>query len=314
MDANDVIDSYVHDVARRLPGAKRDDVAFELRALLREDLRSRAASTGRPADAELATEMLRAFGRPGDTAGRYHRPFTLIAPGDTWSFIVAALAGGSVLSLLFYPTAEQTFPEAGTRSSVAVLAWFGLLLVGFTTRSVILRYRPDAFAWKPRPVRARSDRAGWPGAVAYTVFWLVFLLCYLVPQPLLTALTFGRFRAEELEFSGSFLSWLRIPWLAVMVVLLIALHLWVAHEGHWRRLTRWARIVLILEVAIQLGWHSRYGDVFQVHETNRLLLPWFAIVSAVLVIWTGVLAYRELSRVDPAPRLVAHGPSGPNTP
>jgi len=104
-----------------------------------------------------------------------------------------------------------------------------------------------------------------------------------------------------------------MPWLAVSVVLLIALHLLVAHRGRWQKLTRWARIVLILEVGIQLGWHSRYGDVFQDYAINRMLLPWLAAASAALVIWAGALAFRELSRVDPAPSLV-YGPSGPNTP
>lgn len=40
MDAQDVIDSYVYDVVRRLPLGKRADVAFELRALLTEDHRA----------------------------------------------------------------------------------------------------------------------------------------------------------------------------------------------------------------------------------------------------------------------------------
>lgn len=38
MTPNDVIDSYVADVALKLPRAQRNDVAFELRALLREEV------------------------------------------------------------------------------------------------------------------------------------------------------------------------------------------------------------------------------------------------------------------------------------
>jgi hypothetical protein len=47
MDVTEVIDSYVHDVARRLPPGKRNDVAFELRALLADDLQDRAEAEGR---------------------------------------------------------------------------------------------------------------------------------------------------------------------------------------------------------------------------------------------------------------------------
>ena len=38
MNANDVIECYVNEVAVQLPRAQRNDVAFELRALLQEEL------------------------------------------------------------------------------------------------------------------------------------------------------------------------------------------------------------------------------------------------------------------------------------
>src|SRR4051794_120193 len=103
MDADTVVDSYVHDVARRLPPARRNDVAFELRSLLTDELGERAAAEGRPADEAMAVDLLRDFGRPADTAAGYHRPATILAPGDTWSFVVAAIAGGAVISLLASP-------------------------------------------------------------------------------------------------------------------------------------------------------------------------------------------------------------------
>ena len=91
MNANDLIESYVTDVAVRLPRKQRNDVAFELRALLKEELQAKAEATGRDADAAMATELLHAFGRPVDVAARFdhhrsgdhlgnHRdPFPLVA-------------------------------------------------------------------------------------------------------------------------------------------------------------------------------------------------------------------------------------------
>src|SRR5690242_20440475 len=70
MNADDVIDSYVRDVARRLPPRQRDDVAFELRALLDEDLRARVAAEGRAPDADLALALVRSLGRPELRRGR----------------------------------------------------------------------------------------------------------------------------------------------------------------------------------------------------------------------------------------------------
>ena len=67
---------------------------------MRDDLNAKARAAGRPPDSDMAMEMLRAFGRPAQTAVRYHRPFTIIDPSDTWNFVIAAVAGGFVLSIL----------------------------------------------------------------------------------------------------------------------------------------------------------------------------------------------------------------------
>ena len=67
MNANDLIDSYVADVARLLPRKQRDDVAFELRALLVEELDAKAEAAHRAPDTALALELLTGFGRPATT-------------------------------------------------------------------------------------------------------------------------------------------------------------------------------------------------------------------------------------------------------
>ena len=58
MKANDVIEAYVTDVAAHLPRSQRNDVAYELRALLNEELADKAESAGRAADEELATALV----------------------------------------------------------------------------------------------------------------------------------------------------------------------------------------------------------------------------------------------------------------
>src|SRR5262249_18639896 len=82
MNANELIESYVTDVAVRLPRKQRNDVAFELRELLTEELQAKAEATGRDADAAMATELLQAFGRPVDVAARYRPTLTVIDPAD----------------------------------------------------------------------------------------------------------------------------------------------------------------------------------------------------------------------------------------
>ena len=89
MRANEVIDAYVADVAVRLPRARRDDVAFELRALLLEALQDDADAAGRPADEAMALARVRASGRPADVAARYRTPVTIIDPADQVSAVAA---------------------------------------------------------------------------------------------------------------------------------------------------------------------------------------------------------------------------------
>src|SRR5262245_8316293 len=66
MNANEVIESYVCDVARSLPRDKRNDVAFELRALLADELAAKAQAAGRAPDEAMAMDLLQRFGRPAD--------------------------------------------------------------------------------------------------------------------------------------------------------------------------------------------------------------------------------------------------------
>jgi hypothetical protein len=305
MDADTVVDSYVHDVARRLPPARRNDVAFELRSLLTDELGERAAAEGRPADEAMAVDLLRDFGRPADTAAGYHRPATILAPGDTWSFVVAAIAGGAVISLLASPgpgTAGDSAARvaATQQGGEATLAWLGILVVLFGAKNLVLRHRPDAFAWRPRPVRDR-DVAGRLGNAAIAAGLAAFLVLYLAPGPVLAAVTGGRVDAADLAYTDSFTDPLRMGWLVVLLVAAIALELVVVVRGRWWRGLRLARIALTFLIATQLGWHARYGSVFQNPDVDSVALWVAASAAAVLMVLAGIESYREYTRVDPAP-------------
>ena len=93
MNANDVIECYVTDVAVQLPRKQRNDVAFELRALLNEELQAKADADGRPVDAAMAIAFLQGFGRPADVAARYRPALTIIDPADGHSFWRAICSG-----------------------------------------------------------------------------------------------------------------------------------------------------------------------------------------------------------------------------
>ncbi|NVJ21291.1 hypothetical protein HUW62_08685 [Myxococcus sp. AM011] len=142
MNANDVLESYITDVAVRLPRKQRDDVAFELRELLTEELQARAAADGRDADAAMATELLRAFGRPEAVAARYRPALTIIDPADGSRFLRATVIGLAViwstglLTRLWQPIQSgqgvlQALGQWWVHTVVASLWWPGMLVVGF---------------------------------------------------------------------------------------------------------------------------------------------------------------------------------------
>ena len=123
MNANEVIEYYVRDVARHLPRSKRNDVAFELRALLGDELAAKSQAEGRAPDTVMAMDLLARFGRPADAAQRYHERPPIIEPADTHHFLIWAIAGAVIISV----------PALiGTHVGVDVgllLKWLGALVI-----------------------------------------------------------------------------------------------------------------------------------------------------------------------------------------
>ena len=161
MTAHDVIECYVTDVAMQLPRKQRNDVAFELRALLHEELQARSDAAGRAADAAMATEFANAFGRPAEVAARYRPALTIVAPEDGHRFLRAAVIGCVFLWAL--GLAAYVFPAvtAGGEVLQALVKWWGsavmpslcwpgFLVVGFGAAAWARRRWPRTSPWQPR--------------------------------------------------------------------------------------------------------------------------------------------------------------------
>jgi hypothetical protein len=264
MNPNAIIETYVSDVVRRLPRGKRADVAFELRSLLGEELEGRAADAGRPADAAMATDLLKAFGSPVDVADRY-RPagFTIIRPADAPRFAAVALIGVGVqwiLSLVatFSVPVDPSAPGGDWLSRLGTWwltwglgsFWWPGFIVTFTMIAAYIsskRERDDVLA-EPRTSVVDRDRVKRPVAALYLALGMVGAAIMIalpslaqlapgLPQPLL-----GAFALDE-GFLTSRAPWALLLWAATLasgIALLVA--------------SRWTPLLRKLAIAGDVAW------------------------------------------------------------
>jgi hypothetical protein len=139
MHATEVIEAYVDDTVRLLPKRQRGDVATELRSLLSEELDAQARQSGRPADESMALSLVRGYGRPNEAAARYQPVWTIIDAADSASFMRAAIIGVGVLMLLSTLRNLRPSPPGNADDSLkgAILAWLGVLVIGFGAKNWI---------------------------------------------------------------------------------------------------------------------------------------------------------------------------------
>lgn len=306
MDAKSVIDSYVDDVARRLPRKIRNEVGLELRALLTDEIANASAAAGRPVDAAAALSVLANFGRPEHVAERYggRRGFNVIEPEHAPAFVKLAVLGVVVQWVFSLPgvfVASSTFGGWWLESGFAALWWVGLLVVWF-----------GIGAWIQRRVPVEPHSFTRP--FAHYIFWLPVRQDWQPAQldhpysaakvlvPLATALTvvfvspewfFGLFDPAanvswaryDAEFRGQLL-----PVLLALMILRIALFTAASIHAPWRartdvvRFGLWAAFIALLLWAL-IGW-----DIFASTRVDFLFKVWLTVFLLVncIQIWIWV--------------------------
>lgn len=309
MNAQEMIEAYVTDVAAELPRGLRDDVAFELRALLGEELAARAEAAGREPDAALAQELLAAFGLPDDVAARYRPTITIIDPADGRAFLRATLIGlaliwaAGLLAQFSQPTGstEQFFGALGQwwgRTLVGSLWWPGALVVGFATASWIRRNSPRAAEWTPRPV----DRiTGGRPAVAMGILGILFgAFVLLDPTWFLDVAWDGRAAPaayQALSYTEGFLR-LQGPLLLALILLNLPLLAVVLRDGRWSPTLRRLYDALGLTTCAVMLWAVFSGPVFQSAHSDGVAKFATVLVTGITLLDLGLKWYR---RVSPAP-------------
>lgn len=298
-----VVEAYANDVARRLPRAKRNDVALELQALLAEELQGRADEAGRAADEAMALDLVRAFGSPEDVAERY-RPAGFVIIPTTRSAQFAALALGGVVLQWLITLPAALLKEPG-REAVVLGGWWlthgigALWWPGFMVTAAIIagwarhRWPPaQTSTWRPRGQdNDRINRTGWAiggvaaalGIAAVTSAEWAFAQ-FLPPQV-----------GEAFAFDPDFL-----PVGGAMVVAMWSLTALessiVFFEGRWRPLTRNIDLAMSALWFLSLTWLAVGPRIYLKAVTDEAAKGWISLIALFVLIELGWKIYRRVQR------------------
>lgn len=313
MNTDAVIESYVGDVVKHLPRRQRNDVAYELRSLLREELEGRAADAGREADSEMTIQLLASFGRPVDVADRY-RPagFTVIRPAEAPRFAWVGLGGVAVqwvLTLVATFTAPVDPGAAGSdwlsrlgswwlSWGLGAFWWPGFLISLTIIAAAISSRRERSGEWAParaadldrdrvrRPLMALTLALGVVGASIVIALPALATWGSWLPQPAI----------EALALDGEFLAW-RAPWVLVLWAASFIVGAVVLVAGRWSRLT--SRVAIALDVAwiALLIWWVAAGPIFAREAADSATKGWLFLIIALVVVDIVLGVRRTLSSI-----------------
>ncbi|MEQ1755486.1 MAG: hypothetical protein ABL973_15290 [Micropepsaceae bacterium] len=312
MTPDAVVEAYVSDVARRLPRAKRNDVALELQALLREELQGKADESGRATDEAMALELVRAFGSPEDVAERY-RPaeFVIVPTTRSRKFAAIALGGVGLQWLITLPAALLKEPG---REAVALGGWWlthgmgALWWPGFMVTAAIVagwarhRWPPaQSTTWRPRGQdNDRINRTLWAiggvaaalGVAAVTGAQWAFEQ-FLPPQV-----------GEAFAFDPDFLLLGGAVVVAMWSFTALSCAI-VFFEGRWRPLTRNVDLALSTMWFVALTWLVVGPRIYLSPVTDEGAKGWISLVALFVLIDLCVKIYRRVQRPRTAAALAA---------
>ncbi len=285
---NAVIEAYVLDVVRRLPRQERNDVGVELRSLLTESLRDRAADAGRAADEAMALDIVREFGRPEEVAARYHPPGDpIIPPAQTTAFVWTGFIG---IALQWATTLPLVFNgQLGGASAIGAwwvtyglgAFWWPGFLVSITIIAAFIRRRWPAApqAWRPKVLdRDQVNRSlhmlGFGAALAGIGIWVAtawFVLTNSSPA------------AKALAFAPDFLT-TRAPVILLYWAAGLTLMLVVIIEGRWRPLTRQINVGMQVLACALMAWLILGGPLFVGEVADRTTKAALVLILVLIVI------------------------------
>ena len=297
--AHDVIESYVADVAARLPLRQRGDIARELQAHLNDELQARAEREQRAVDEAMAHAVTAAFGTAADVAAGYRPGGLLIIPREqSAQFLRLAIAGVAIQWAIGIAAAVVRVNQ-GMPESIAAQGWFFSWGLGAFWWPGFMVLCAAASAWLKtrRPARSidgetnmnssRLNRIGagivLPIAVIFTIFYAApdWFVARLVPTMDTAWITYtDEFHSVRL--------WALLAYMAGNVALLG----FYAFRGRESRVSRQFAIAMKLTGVSVLTWCALGGPALVGTEADKL----FRFILLVLALVEVFDLWRRVSR------------------
>lgn len=281
MNPNDVIDAYVADVVRRVPGKARNEIGLELRGLLGEMLADRAQAEGRVADDAMVLALLRDFGTPAEVAARYRPPGTVIIPAEqTRSFALLSVGGIALQWALTLPGVDGgTLTRWWLTWGLGALWWPGLMVMSALIGAGLRRLGWFQPAWRPRVVDPeRINR----GAVAFGLAWSAIGVAVMVALPWISGALpapLPQVFALDPEFLRVRAPWALLLWLEHLVTLAVVLY-----RGRQSLLTRRLELGFGFAWIALLVWWLAAGPMFVAKATDDGARAAIGLVILIVVV------------------------------
>jgi hypothetical protein len=309
MTPNDVIESYITEVALQLPRKQRNDVAFELRALLKEELQAKADEIGCEPDLAMTLNLLKGFGNPNDVAARYQPTLTIIDPIDGTKFLRWTIIGlviiwslGLVLRLSQPINSGvdllRVISQWWGGTVIPSMWWPGVLVIGFGLASWARQRQTTVPEWKPR------DKDRIVGGRVAIAFGLIGMMCgsYLLIHPSLILDVIWNGKAATtaytaLTYTDTFLN-RQAPFLFTLVVLNIPFFFAVMIKGRWTTLLKQLETGLSLLTCAVMIWTITDGAMMLSTASDSMAK---AIMGLLVVLTLVTMGINFLRQVKPSP-------------
>ena len=257
-----LLDRYVEEIGKHLPGKSRMDIQKEIRSTIEDIVEDRSNETGRPADDVLIGEVLKEYGAPAKVAASYLPTRYLIGPRlypifrkvlrIVFSVLFVLSLAGFAISIFRESLSGPEFLASLGKYSLdffgGLMTAFGNIVLVFAVLERVLpssEFEKEEEKWDPAELTAAPDpdkvgRSSLIVDVLFTVLGLALLNFY--PQingvEIIRNNTWIFFPA----FSDTFIGYM--PWINLLLLLRIILNFYLIRSGIWHNKTRLLNIIL----------------------------------------------------------------------